>query len=536
MPYQFTDPTPYHYRSGDIFLGKDNQGHEIGVTTERHAICIAGSGTGKGVGLIIPNLLRWPHNVVVIDPKGTNCALTYRARQNMGQKVVALDPFKIAKIPNDVRGGFNPLGGLSPQTPRIREKLKMLADGLVTSHNPKNMDWVAGTRNLIAGLMAYNVAKAPPEHRNLISVRAMLLQSVEDLTKDAKAMLEVEECGGLARAAGRAILSGLASTEGIERDCVNKAIAVTEWLDSPEMQTMLSASSFDMADLKFGNLSLYLVMNPNDITENYPLLFRMVVRAAIEAMMDGGTNTGNRCLFLLDEFYSLGKLDVVAKSAGLMREYGVSLFPFLQDLGQLQELYGAEGAGTFFGNADAHIFFGNSDTLTLQYISDRIGKFTPDEVAPPYEPKAPTLKQQPEKIWNSKIQTFKNPAYKYNKKEPSYVMGVSTGEFYEQKIGFFRKKTVKIPFIEQNRDSFIKKYEHDYYLKTQSHIQEETTRRAEYDFQMKKVGTPRLTPQEIAQQVGKSHADKVAISMVTFAKAGDVLNICLAPFFDNPRK
>lgn len=57
-----------------------------------------------------------------------------------------------------------------------------------------------------------------------------------------------------------------------------------------------------------------------------------------------------------------------------MRGYGLQLWPILQALGQLQTLYGCEGADTFFGNADVHSFFGNTDQLTLGYISRAIGK------------------------------------------------------------------------------------------------------------------------------------------------------------------
>jgi hypothetical protein len=56
-----------------------------------------------------------------------------------------------------------------------------------------------------------------------------------------------------------------------------------------------------------------------------------------------------------------------------MPGYGLHLWPFLQDLGQLEELYERNGATTFFSNADAHIFFGNGDPQTLTHISREVG-------------------------------------------------------------------------------------------------------------------------------------------------------------------
>ena len=60
-----------------------------------HLMTIASTGAGKGVGCIIPALLRHSGPVVVIDPKGENYAVTARARKEMGQQVILLDPFEV---------------------------------------------------------------------------------------------------------------------------------------------------------------------------------------------------------------------------------------------------------------------------------------------------------------------------------------------------------------------------------------------------------------------------------------------------------
>lgn len=363
---------PSPFETGQVYLGHDeNTGQEIGIETDRHVITIAGSRTGKGAALLIPNLLRWKSGVLCIDPKGENTTTTWQAREEMGQEVVALDPFKVAVIPDRLRGGFNPLAALTPETPRIREKLLVLADGMVVSHDPKHMEWVEGTRAMLAGLLAYNVTTAPDEFRNLAAIRRILLLTDDDLDIDAQEMMRVSECGGLAKAAGLMISTALRQSKGIEKDCLEKARAVTRWLDSPEMSACLSTSSFDMNALRRGKLSLFLVLNPDDI-EHYSTFFRLFVRFALAEMMSAGSGNNERVLFLLDEFYSLGKLDIVSKAAGLMPSYGVHLWPFLQDIGQLQALYGMQISETFFSNADAQIFFGLNDNLTIDYVRRKL--------------------------------------------------------------------------------------------------------------------------------------------------------------------
>lgn len=379
MPFQFNSPVPYRFKAGDIFLGVDDQGQEIGLETERHAITVAGAGSGKGAAIIIPNLLRWPHAALCIDPKGENAERTYQAREAMGQTVGVLDPFHAADVPERLRVSINVLSGIDPASRTARGDVETIADGLVKRADPRHAQWDDGAAAVLAGVIAYVLADPPPEGASLPLIRRVLLQGKDDLYADAQRMLACDACGGLARAAGATIMAALESDKGMEKDFLGGARRHSAWLDDPAIADVLAASSFNLAALKNGKGTLYLVLPPHYIDSKAAFL-RLFVRSALNTMAAGGSGKGGRCLFLLDEFYALGKLDIVAKAAGLMRSYGVSLFPFLQDLGQLQELYGVKGAETFFGNADAHVFFGNSDTVTLQYVSDRIGRLTPDEI------------------------------------------------------------------------------------------------------------------------------------------------------------
>jgi type IV secretion system protein VirD4 len=49
--------------------------------------------SGKGVGVVIPNLLNWPDSAVVLDIKGENYDVTAGYRAAHGQAVYAFSPF-----------------------------------------------------------------------------------------------------------------------------------------------------------------------------------------------------------------------------------------------------------------------------------------------------------------------------------------------------------------------------------------------------------------------------------------------------------
>ena len=398
MAFSFTTGKSF-YEPGMLYLGCDQKRRLYGIRTERHAITIAGSGTGKGVALLIPNARRWPHSLLCVDPKGENAEHSWEAREAMGQKVYVLDPFKIAKVPDRLRAAFNPLTAIDADSMTGREDIEAIADGLVKVHDPKHMEWVEGARAILSGIMAYVIAEAPPEHRTFESMRRLLLQpdkievsegeEPQGLYADAQRMMMQSAFGGLPIEAGSTIQTALDSTKGLERDFLGGARRATRWLDSKPVAETLNRSTFDLSDLANGTTSIYLVLPPQYL-ETHSSYLRLFVRCALNTMAQSGSKE-RPCLFLLDEFFALGKINEIAVAAGLMRSYGVQLWPFLQDLGQLLVLYGHDGAHTFFSNADAHIFFGNSDAPTLNYISERFGKFDLSDMPAP-----PKLQQ----VWN----------------------------------------------------------------------------------------------------------------------------------------
>ena len=383
MAFQFANPSAYE--PGQIFLGLHPHSNEdVGIPLERHLITIAGSGTGKGAALIIPNLKRWTHNALVIDPKGENAEQTWADREAMGQAVHVLDPFKVADVPDRLRSTLNPLSGFNPSSPTIREDIRAIADGLVIRYKNDDGTWDDGAVSVLAGILAHAVASGDPAYQTIPAARSLLRLPDDDLESVFQSMALVEGMGELAR---NAASIGLGKSK-TDREFVSGAKRHSEWLDSGPMKEMLSSSSFDLSDLKLKPTTVFLVLPPEYLAEHSRFL-RLFVRCALNAMSKGGQK-GRRCLFILDEFFSLGRIDEIAKAAGLMRSYGVHLWPFLQDLGQLQQLYTVTGAETFFGNSDATVFFGNTDQLTLEYASVKLGIITPDEVGPPPDAPFPT--------------------------------------------------------------------------------------------------------------------------------------------------
>jgi len=491
---RFTDPTISPYREGGFFLGLDAEDREIGISTERHLITIAGARAGKGAALIVPNLERWKGSAVVIDVKGENAELTWKAREAMGQAVHVIDPFMISDERVRLRSFVNPLDLVDPSDKAAREMVRMIADGCVMRHKATDGEWYDGAVSILAGFMVHAVTSelaASAGWSNFYGVHRMLSLSGEAWDGLMDDMRENHACGGLAAAAA-AMLVGT-SDQGPSksaREFLSGARRSIEPFASEAMREVMSETTFRLRDIKHTPTTVFLAL-PSDYIEDHGRFLRLFVRLTLSAMekpIDGAQGLARRkavpCLFLLDEFYSLGRMDVIVKGASRMPGYGVHLWPILQDLGQLIELYNLNGAGTFFGNSDAHIFFGNTDSLTLNHIAKSLGTVTVEETGavPPISVAVP----------------------------PNMV-----------NVSIDPKDTRR-----EDANAELRAAEQARY----------TNARASYDHAMRNVGKSRLPAEEIRELIGKKDGDEVARSMIVFGKGGDVFNLRLAPWWVNTRE
>lgn len=364
-----------------LFLGRSSSDSLIKENwlywkPEGHILTVAGTGSGKGVSAVIPNLLIYEGNVVVIDPKGENYAVTARARQNLQQQVVCLDPFNVCREllneHGEVRGGFNPLDLIDTNSENFADEAKILADLLVKrTGQEKDPHWDDKSRSILSGLIMYIVFTMPKNKRHLGTLRDLVMASSEKWAELLPKMAgSIQADGLIARTA--VMIERMA---GEERMSVFSAMERhTEFLDSRPVVNSLLESTFNLKDLKTGKLSLYLVLPTAELVM-YSRLLRVWIGACIRAMVKIPGKPQNSTLFMLDEAANLGRMDLIYQGVTYLRGYGVSLWVILQNLSQLEELYD-KGWETFIGNTVIQQYFGIQDIKTSEYVSKKIGQTT----------------------------------------------------------------------------------------------------------------------------------------------------------------
>lgn len=340
--------------------------------TDKHVLVLASSRSGKGVSLLIPNLLTWPGGVFVLDPKGENARATLRQRQAFGPAAV-LDPWRIARLPaerQDARRGFNPLAPLLDDPDTMPTAAAALAGALVIGQDDH---WNNAARLLLRGLLLHVLTDPLYEgQRDLVTVRALLMGTAPaDLFA---AMSANPEAGGLVRQCG----DGFASTPETELGSIVSAARVqTMFLDDPALQASLREQGGGVDFSQWQDdvpLSVFVCL-PAPYMQTFSRWLRLVVTAALNSLTTRQKAPSRPVQFHLDELATLGRLEAVETAVGLAAGYGVQVWSVFQDLGQIRDLYQAR-APSFWSNAGIRAVFNLQDVETAEYVSRLIGTTT----------------------------------------------------------------------------------------------------------------------------------------------------------------
>ena len=374
-------------REDGLLIGRNpHTGRLLRYDGPAHLITLAPTRAGKGVGTVIPNLLAAERSVLVIDPKGENARIAGEARRRFGT-VHVLDPFEVSGHPS---AAYNPLDRLTPDSLDLGEDAASLTEALVMDPPGQVTEahWNEEAKAILGGLIMFCVCHEDRDRRTLATVREYLTLPPEKLRALLELMQDSDAAGGLiARAANRFL--GKADREAAS--VLSNAQRHTHFLDSPRIAKVLSRSDFHFSDLRHRIASVFLVLPPNRM-DAYSRWLRLLVSQALQDIArdaeasvrplsgPAGAQVDTQrlktpTLFLLDEFAALGRLEAVERAMGLMAGYGLQLWPILQDMSQLKDLYG-ERAGTFIANAGVQQVFGVNDFETAKWLSQMMGQET----------------------------------------------------------------------------------------------------------------------------------------------------------------
>jgi type IV secretion system protein VirD4 len=254
-----------------ILIGR-HRGKFLSLPGQLSVMLSAPTRSGKGVGVVIPNLLNWPDSVVVLDIKGENYDITAGYRAAHGQAVYAFSPFD-----EDARSHrWNPLTAVrSSPLHRVGDLLTIGQvffpnDGGGTSSEAFFNDQA---RNLFLGL-GLVLLESPSLPR---TIGEMLRQSSgkgRSLKDHLSGLITQrrEEGNPLSDECADALQRLLSNSENTLSSVVATFNAPLTIFADAVVDAATSADDFRLEDVRRRRMSVYVRIPPNRLANARPLL------------------------------------------------------------------------------------------------------------------------------------------------------------------------------------------------------------------------------------------------------------------------
>jgi type IV secretion system protein VirD4 len=369
---------PHRPRPPAILIGR-YRGKFLSLPGQLSVMLSAPTRSGKGVGVVIPNLLNWPDSVVVLDIKGENHDATAGYRAECGHAVYAFSPFDDAARSHR----WNPLTAVrTSHLHRIGDLLTIGQvffpnDGIGTTSEAFFNDQA---RNVFLGL-GLLLLESPALPR---TIGEMLRQSSgkgQALKDHLSALIDARRSEGfpLSDECVDAVQRLLSNSDNTLSSIVATFHAPLTIFADAVVDAATSADDFRLEDVRRRRMSIYVRVPPNRLANARPLLnlfFSQLVSLNTQALPEQDASLSVQCLLVNDEFAALGRVGVISSAAAFLAGYNLRLLTVVQAMSQLDAVYGDKDARTFATNHGLQILFAPREQRDAEEYSAMLGQFT----------------------------------------------------------------------------------------------------------------------------------------------------------------
>ena len=337
----------------------------------QHILLFAPTGSGKGVGFVIPNLLFWTDSVIVHDIKLENYELTSGwRRKNLKQKVLLWNPAD----PDGISHCYNPMDWISTKPGQMVDDVQKICNFLL----PEQEFWQNEARSLLAGVMLFLVAA---EDRPCTLGEVVRTLRNDDVVYNLAVVLDT--MGKKIHPVSYMNIASYLQKPDKERGSVTStANSSLELWANPLIDTTTATSDFNLHEFKLTPHTAYIGLTPDNISRLKPLMGMFYQQAAsfFTAKMPRPHEKFG-VLMMMDEFPTLGKMEQFLAGIAYFRGYRVRLFLIIQDTEQLKGIYEESGMNSFLSNSTYRITFAANNMETANLISQLVGNKTATQIS-----------------------------------------------------------------------------------------------------------------------------------------------------------
>lgn len=352
-----------------MLLGCDKRGYLV-ADGYQHALLFAPTGSGKGVGFVIPNLLFWDDSVFVHDIKLENYELTSGWRRKMGQEVYVWSPAD----PDGFTHCYNPIDWVSSKPGQMVDDVQKISNLIM----PEREFWNNEARSLFLGVVLYLIAC--PDRVKSFGEVVRTMRSDDVVYSLAVAL---DTMGKDIHPVGYMNIAAFLQKADKERSGVISTMnSNLELWANPLIDTATASSDFNIMEFKRRKTTVYVGLTPDNLKRLQPLM-QVFYQQATEFLSRRLPSAEDPygVMFMMDEFPTLGKMEQFMSGIAYFRGYHVRLFIIIQDTEQLKGIYEESGMNSFLSNSTYRVTFAANNVETANLISQLCGNKTVDSVS-----------------------------------------------------------------------------------------------------------------------------------------------------------
>ncbi|MFC6493969.1 type IV secretory system conjugative DNA transfer family protein [Ancylobacter dichloromethanicus] len=332
-----------------------------------HILVVGPSRSGKGTGFVLPNGYLWQGSAVFFDPKRENFDALANHRATMGNKVFMFSPGS-----NDTHR-YNPLDF-------VRRDERMATDCLVVASFviPEKADdtWAGAGRLLLSALIGYVLSSpliAGAQHMRTV---ARMTTTGKDISSVLRAIVKTER-----QHLPTWVVDSFNQYIALEPETRNSAVfnvnmAMSLW-NNGLISAATETSDFDIRELRRQPMTIFIGCTIAELS-----IFRPLIRILFQQIHDlmmvkiPGDDEPHQVLLMLDEFYHVGRMDSLISKITISAGYGFRMAIVMQDIAQLDELYGKNTRITTVSGSQIKLFIQINDLETSEFVSEMLGETT----------------------------------------------------------------------------------------------------------------------------------------------------------------
>ncbi|HEX7804403.1 MAG TPA: type IV secretory system conjugative DNA transfer family protein [Pseudoxanthomonas sp.] len=365
-----------------IVVGKFD-GKLVRLPGQQFVILAAPTRSGKGVGVVIPNLLDYQESMVVLDVKQENFDLTSGWRKSQGHEVYLFNPFAEDRRTHR----WNPLSYISPDPTFRISDLQAVAAMLYPDGSDAQKFWVSQARNAFTAFALYLFERFDSQRARKVPRKRLQFPTLGHLYRlssgdgsDLKTYLQ-----GLSREpylsdhARTAFANMLSQAEETFSSILGSFKEPLNAFINPVLDAATSANDFLLTDVRKKKMTIYIGIQPNKLAESrliVNLFFSQLINLNTKELPQNNPALKHQCLLLMDEFTAIGRVEIIASAVSYMAGYNLRLLPIIQSMSQLDATYGRDVSRTLITNHALQIVYAPREQQDANDYSEMLGYTT----------------------------------------------------------------------------------------------------------------------------------------------------------------